>query len=488
MRSNQGISSLLQNNFAFIIFLMFIMISCIIGSIMALGDLSSLSFWLTFVNFVFIIKAVHWITHNWLSPIMQFSVSFLLYSLSGPFAVLYYPGRLPSPFCPPYQISSWLFMVNLSLIGFTTAILFYFLRHGTLGTMESIRSKIDKTIANTPFYLSATILAIIASIGEVINFARIGFFKYSLRSLYYKIFAETHLIIPAERFSIVASGALGLWWSLVPHDSSYKRRLFISWLFLLPVIGLQAGFGNRSGILNPLLAFITGYALFRPLKNLKIYYFALVIVIYCASVLMMVIRNDLLAAIVQHQPMRIDFKQVILRLNPGFTEFGITFGTFSEVLNRWSREPLLGTTYLRDLVSLIPGVFFPFERPKPFSKILIEEEMIYGSQFKQAYEKFGSSVRCSQMANIYINFREIGFIPFYFFLGLFLIYIEALARKRKQLLWVIVYPTSGIIAFVWHTADNWILFPSRIMLGIFLFYIFYLILINFVYNERRENR
>ena len=473
MQSTQSILSLSRSKSTTASFLLIIMIFCIIGSIMAFWGLNILAFWITFVNFVFIIRAVYWITHNWLSSMMQFSVSFFLYSLSGPFAVLYYPGRLPSPFYPPYQVGPWLLMINLSLVGFAAALLLYLLVRQPLWTINHGVGKVDKLISSTPFWFSVTALAITSSIGELINLARIGFFQYPLRSLFYKALAQVSMLIPADRFVLVAAGALGLWWSLSPRDSFHKRRHFISWLFLLPGIAMQGLIANRSGILFPLLAFVTGYTLIKPFKTLKIRYFVAIIVIYFIASLVMAIRNPFFSAIIHNQPLWINVQEVILRCHPAFNEFGVTFGTFSQVIKQWNREPFLGTTYLRDLLSLVPGFLLPFERPKAISKVFIEDEMIYGRSFLQAHREYGSSVRSSQIAIIYINFRELGAVPIHFLLGFLLLALEAQARKRERLFWVTLYPPLALIAFVWHTADNWVLFPSRILMGILILHLFY---------------
>lgn len=487
MQSTQRTLPFSQNKSTITSLLLIIVISCIIGSIMAFYDLDILAFWVTFVNFVLIIRIVYWVTHNWLSPMMQFSVSFFLYSLSGPFAVLYYPGRLPSPFYPPYQVGPWLLMVNLSLIGFATALLLYLSARQPLWTINPRVGKMDKLISSTSFWFSVTALAITASIGEFINFARIGFVRYPLRSLFFKAFRETGMLIPTSKLVLVAAGALGLWWSLSPRDSFRKRQLFISWLCFLPYIAMQVFYADRSGILFPFLVFITGYTLIKPFKILKVRHFIVIVIIYLIASLIMVLRNPFLSMITYNQPLQINTQEVVLRCHPAFNEFGVAFGNFSQVLNRWDRDPLLGTTYLQDLLSIIPRFLRPYEKPKSIFEVFVEDEMIYGKAFWRAYIEYGSGIRSSQIAIIYVNFREFGTIPIYFLLGLFLLAIEAQARKREHLFWIIFYPSLASMTIEWHTAVNWLRSSSRVLAGIFVLYFFYFCLRSTIIKGVREN-
>jgi len=442
-----------------------IFIICIISYVLAEYNFNYASFSLLLINCILLIYIAYLLTRNWFSISVIFAIFFLFYGLSGPFAVLFIPGRLPSPFHPPYQVGAWLQAVNLALAG--CALGFFLVSMETKNILWHIPLKSNNKISSNSFLIASQFLITIASIISWVNIIRIGGIKYPTRSLLLKAIGELFLTPPDAHWAYTGMGALGLWWAKTTKNHNTKKQLIISLILFLPYVMYNILIGERGSLFSAILVFFVGYSLIKPFQVLSIRVIIIAIIVYIINAFIMAHRTYIFRYLSNEGSFMIDINTFYLRLNPGFIEFGNPFGTFSMYINNWDLPPLYGQTYLTDLLILIPRWLYPGEKPKTISMLF--HEQIYGSEFRRGYFTLGAGVGSSAIAVAHANFREPGIFLVYFLISSLIVALERKVRVYPNLFWLLFYVTIAPAAVVWNRVSHIYYYLFYGIIAIFVF-------------------
>jgi len=447
-------------------FLLITFIISVVSLILAEYDFNYTSFLLLLISCMLLIYTAYLLTGNWISISVIFTVFFLLYGLSGPFAVLFTPGRLPSPFYPPYHVGAWLQAVSLALAGIICGFFIgSFMR--TKNLSRQVSSKLDNWILHDSFWIASLFLIVINSTMDWINIIRIGGIAYPTRSLLLKAIGELYLTLPGSYYVYTGMGALGLWWAKITKNHITKKRLIISLILFLPFIVHNILIGERGNLFSAILSFFVGYSLIKPFRVLSIRIIIIAIIVYIINAFIMAHRTYMFEWLSNKGSFIIDKNTFYLRLNPGFVEFGVSFGTFNTYLNNWNSSPLYGQTYWTDLLTLIPNWLYPGEKPKSISRLF--HEQIYGDVFARAHHTLGAGVGSSAIAVAHANFREPGIFFVYFLISILIVALEHKVRICPNLFWLLFYVTIAPAAIVWNRVSHIYYYLFHGIIGIFVF-------------------
>jgi len=442
------------------------LIISIISSSLAAYDFNQASFMLLLISCVLLIYAAYLLTRNWVSISVIFTVFFLLYGLSGPFAVLFTPGRLPSPFYPPYHVGPWLQSVNLAFAGIVLGFFMgSFMR--TKNLLWQVPFKSDNWISRDSFWVASLFLIVIASMMNWINIIRIGGIAYPTRALLLKTIGELFFTLPGDYYVYTGMGALGLWWAKITKNHITKKRLIISLILFLPFIVYNVLIGERGNLFSAILSFFIGYSLVKPFQVLSIRIIIIVIIAYIINAFIMTHRTYIFRWLSKEGFFMIDKDTFYLRLNPGFLEFSVSFGTFNAYLNNWDSPPLYGQTYWTDLLTLIPRWLYPGEKPKSISSLF--HEQIYGNVFAHAHRTLGVGVGSSAIAVAHANFREPGIFFVYFLITTLIVALERKVKICPNLFWLLFYVTIAPAAIVWNRVSHIYYYLFYGIISIFVF-------------------
>lgn len=407
------------------------------------------AFMLLCVAFICSIILLRQLWGSWVTLSHLFLTAFALYTVSGPFEVLFGSGKLP-PFLPPFYVREWFIDSALAVMGFTWAMLLFRLTY---------RLQQVPTVRDIEYMQIAAILMLFATIGESINLMRAGGIATLLagKAAYQAATADVKLTFPTPSFALVAFAFLGIHYSsrFVQSHTDRGAQHTGGWLFIVigvPLLLVHLILGQRLEIASYIVAFLLGYTYRTAIKRFPARWAVGLLLIYLILSPLYGFRwafpmwmsgktIDLPADTVR--------KLLLSSLNPAVNEFGSPFGNYSIMMQTGITELYYGSTFLRDLTVVIPGFLYPGEKPK---SITYEFRDKFFADWSLRSRISGTAF--SSLLEARINFGDLGAPIVFFVYGSLLAVFEILRNRCPSPWFAALYCTFGLFALVVHRSST----------------------------------
>lgn len=412
----------------------------------------------------------------------------VLYGLSGPINVTWGEG-LHSIFSKPYNTNEFLVAYAIANIGFINGFSLYSLISKYKHNKIENESKLIKLNLNVIYKLIA-LLAIIATIFEIINLIRVGGIMTLFRgkAYYQGLIATLFLTLPSDIFMNISFCFLGLYIGILIYNGEkipFSKILIIG-IVSSPYIMLNVILGKRGVLVSLFLFLFIGITYFRPIKRIKP---KLVLILITAYVFMTFLyaNRAIVPLLLEDRSafMELAFKKerMIKALNPGVSEFGAAFGNYSEFYTKYRSNfsSRLGETYVKGLVVPIPSFIYPGEKPIQITYEFRDEFFI-----SEASRSSIASTGFSSILEAYMNFNYIGIFLVYLAIGYFLQKMDRYF-KYKSLSWAIMYISSFSFTLSFHRSAFGDIFGTVFLrLIVLLFFMFFMKLFQFKNESNRS--
>ncbi len=380
---------------------------------------------------------------SWLTLSHLFTVAFALYTLSGPFEVVFGTGRI-EPFAPPFFTNPWLIDGATALLGYGWGC-YLVIASWNRSAIYPLRTPVDASAI-------AKWLVLFAVLGEGINLWRAGGITTLLagKAVYQAAVADLGLTVPTTTIATLGFAFLGLTYS---STFSVKKHSQLQVMLLgLPLLGAHLFLGQRQSLATYLLTFLLGYSYRNPLKRLRWKWFLWVFFVYSLFSFLFAFRwafplwlkgsavnvtSDMIA------------QQTLHAMNPATNEFGAPFGNYTTLRQSGDHDLQFGATYLRGLATVIPGFLYPGEKPP---SITYE----FRDRFFPA-EALRSRIAGTAFSSILearLNFGDVGPGIVYFLMGSFLILMELIKLRCSSMWFAAFYCTLAEFAIRVHRSDT----------------------------------
>lgn len=437
---------------------MIVSIWCIATSLCALASITASVYEQYAVALVFLCLAfigslitVRRLWKNWVTLAHLFLTAFALYTLSGPFEVLFGAGEIP-PFSPPFYVREWFIDSAIAVTSFTWAMLFWRL---------TCRLRYEPTIRAIDYMQVALLLILLATAGEILNLARAGGISILLegKAVYQAATADIKLTVPTSSFALLAFAFLGI------HYGSQRIQLYgvttrgalrygglLFFALSAPLFLIHLILGQRLEIASYAAAFLLGYTYRTTVKRFPLRWVAVLLLVYL-----------LLAPLYGFRwafPMWISGRTVDLppdtvrkllfsSLNPAVNEFGSPFGNYSLMMQTGVGELYYGSTFLRDLTVVIPSFLYPGEKP-----ISITHEFRDRFFADWSLRSRISGTAFSSVLEARMNFGDLGTLVVFFTYGSLFAVLEILRNRYSSPWFAAFYCSFGLFALVVHRSST----------------------------------
>jgi hypothetical protein len=388
---------------------------------------------------------------SWMTLSHLFLTAFALYTLSGPFEVLFGSGAIP-PFSPPFYVREWLVDSAIAAASFMWAMLLWGMTY---------RLRHNLTIRAIGYMQIALLLILLATAGEFLNLIRAGGISILLagKAVYQAATADIKLTFPTSSFALLAFAFLGIhhsWQSLQLHSGIGKgAQRSNDLLFLVlcaPLLLVHLILGQRLEIASYVAAFLLGYTYRAPVERFPTRWAVGLLLVYLLLSPLYGFRwafplwisgkaVDLPAETVQ--------KLLLSSLNPAVNEFGAPFGNYSLMMQAGITDLYYGSTFLRDLTVVIPGFLYPGEKP---TSVTYEFRNRFFADW--SFRSRISGTAFSSLLEARMNFGDLGALLVFFVYGSLLAALEVL-RNRCESPWLAAFYCSfGLFALVVHRSST----------------------------------
>ncbi|MFC6920915.1 hypothetical protein, partial [Meiothermus taiwanensis] len=352
MRGVRGVLLLLATNF-----LAFLSLGI---SLSAPEYLLGLSLVFTLTSLLCLLAALRVLWGSWLTLSHVFVLFFALYTLSGPYEILYGSGQI-APFSPPFFLKEWLADASVGIMAFSFGT---FLIRLTVPLRAFNRATL---LAKPDPYRFAVALMLIASSSELINLVRVGTSALLAgKAVYQSEVSELALTLPSPIFALLAFGFLGLGLANFPTRKALVL-LFYFLIIALPLLVIHLILGQRLELAMYLIALALGRYYYYPIIRFPTRLLFIGLLLYSIFVPLYAFRWAF-PKLISGEEITLsqeDSKKLILSsLNPALNEFGSPFGNYSTFLQSGNFELLWGKSYLNDLTVAIPNFLYPGEKPE----------------------------------------------------------------------------------------------------------------------------
>lgn len=427
------------------------------------------------VMFIFFVKSVVGSYTNMSVFFVGFSA---LYGLSGPINVIWGDG-LHSIFSLPYHVSPFIFSYSIASIGLIIGILIYNITKNTSESTKLIkvneaRYKLIKK--RSIIYLISTVLALSASLFEIINLYRIGGIGllFKGKAIYQSLTAGLSLTLPSTELIIVSFALIGLYLSISDANfvgkSILRTKILLFSVYSLPYLLIKLILGQRGVLLSLFLCIFAGTTYFKPIKRIKPKLFVLLLTFYLA--MSFIYANRAIVPIIPENPklfveMAFTKERFIKALNPGSSEFGAAFGNFSEFYNKYNTKfmPQLGFSYIKGLVVPIPSFIYPGQKPTQVTYEFRDEFFI-----SEASRGTIAGTGFSSILEAYMNFHYLGVFMIYTIVGYFLQKVD-FEYRYKSIFTMALYLASISLTISYHRSDFGTIFASVFLRGLVILFI-----------------
>ncbi|GIV17135.1 MAG: hypothetical protein KatS3mg022_2570 [Armatimonadota bacterium] len=388
---------------------------------------------------------------SWVTLSHLFLTAFTLYTLSGPFEILFGSGAIP-PFSPPFYVREWLVDSAIAAVSFMWAILLWGMTY---------RPRHNVTIRTIGYMRIALLLILFATAGEFLNLIRAGGISILLagKAVYQAATADIKLTFPTSSFALLAFAFLGIHhsWRFAQSHSGISKgsQSFDDLLFLVlctPLLLVHLILGQRLEIASYVAAFVLGCTYRAPVERFPTRWAVGLLLVYLLLSPLYGFRwafplwisgkaVDLPAETVQ--------KLLLSSLNPAVNEFGSPFGNYSLVMQAGIADLYYGSTFLRDLTVAIPGFLYPGEKP---TSITYEFRDRFFADWSSRSRISGTAF--SSLLEARMNFGDLGALLVFFAYGSLLAVLEILRNRYESPWFAAFYCSFGLFALVVHRSST----------------------------------
>jgi len=419
--------------------------------LLALGTLGLSAYeqprWSWFLAFVTMLALLVMLRHTWgswntLSHL--FVVFLMLYTLSGPFEVLFGSGEIP-PFQPPFATSAWLTDVAMAGIGFTIGTLFIRLVWARPSAWKPFSQRLNLFGWALAFLCAGTL-------SEMVNLMRAGGISTLLagKAVYQAMTVEVRLTLPSSILAMIGFAFSGLY--LSSSGSGRSRAIMLLMLCASPLLVIHLLMGQRLQIASYTLAFLLAltYPLSIPRFPAKAIAIALFLYLFIAPLYGFRWAFPMWFS---GQPIELPPETArrlfLSSLNPAVNEFGSPFGNYSLQLQAGYDDFLYGSSYLRELTTVIPSFLYPGEKPQSLT-------YEFRDRFFPAWS-MRSRVAGTAFSNILearLNFADYGPVLVFFFYGILLALMEGQRAQSGSIWFAVFYSTFTLWAMTVHRSTT----------------------------------
>lgn len=406
--------------------------------------LLGLSLVLTLTSLLCLLATLRVLWGSWLTLSHAFVLFFALYTLSGPYEILYGSGQI-APFSPPFAMANWLADASVGIIAFSLGI---FLVRLLLPIRES--SRIAMPAKPHPHFF-AVVLMLMATSSELINLARVGTSALLAgKAVYQSEVSELTLTLPSSIFALLAFGFLGLGLAKRPIR---KTLALLSYFLIiaLPLLIIHLLLGQRLELAMYLIALGLGRYYYHPLTRFPTRVLLIGLLIYLIFAPLYAFRwaFPLLISGEEISLAQDSQRLVLSSLNPALNEFGAPFGNYSTFMQRDDFELLWGKSYLMDLTVAIPSFLYPGEKPQ---SILYEFRDTFFSDWAKNSTIAGTAF--SSLLEARWNFGDLGPLIVFFSYGLLLGMLERLRLQTHSLWFASFYTSFSMFVLIVHRSST----------------------------------
>jgi len=358
-----------------------------------------------------------------------------LYGLSGPISVEWGEGLSPI-FPRPLHTEFFLLHYSLAVIGLSIG--FLLIASGGKVYEEKVAAL---NIKRLNLEKTALILAILASLMEMVNFLRVGGFGRLLagKASYQSAVSNLTGTLPSLNMLLLSVAFLGLSFAAGTTVFKKTRNKFIAWIILsAPVWMSLIVLGKRGALLRIFLILFVAASFFKPIKKIKKKWVVVFLSVYVALAFLGGIRSSLALSlatgnwdVVSNRISQSGFW--IKALNPATNEFGAPFGNFNTYVLSGDRRLKFGETYLKGMTVVIPRFVWP-NKPQTATYEFRDTHFAYearrGSIAGTAY---------SSILEAFVNFGSIGVFGIYLLVAFALGWLDNRRNKTKSLAFSIFY-------------------------------------------------
>lgn len=403
-----------------------------------------LSLALTLASLLCLLATLRVLWGSWLTLSHVFVLFFALYTLSGPYEILYGSGQI-GPFSPPFAVANWLADASVGIIAFSLGI---FLVRLLFPIRESNRVAVP-TKPHPHFF--AIVLMLMATSSELANLARVGTSALLAgKAVYQSEVSELGLTLPSSTFSLLAFGFLGL--GLSKHLTRKTLALLFCFLIIAsPLLTIHLLLGQRLELAMYLVTLGLARYYYHPLTRFPTRVFLIGLLIYLIFAPLYAFRWAF-PLLISGEGVSLDQdsrRLFLSSLNPALNEFGAPFGNYSIFMQRGDPEPLWGKSYLMDLTVAIPGFLYPGEKPQ---SIVYEFRDAFFSDWASSSAIAGTAF--SSLLEARWNFGDLGPLIVFLFYGLLLGMVERLRLKTHSIWFAAFYTSFSMFALTVHRSST----------------------------------
>ncbi|MEJ5252655.1 MAG: hypothetical protein WHX60_12285 [Armatimonadota bacterium] len=380
---------------------------------------------------------------SWITISALFGFFFLLYTLSGPYEILFGSGEIP-PFSPPFYVQQWLTDASFAVMGICWGAICVRLSRRLIPAGSELRPRLHLGTC-------AILLMAAATLSEMVNMARAGGPSVLLagKAIYQAQTADIQLTLPSATVALVAFSFWGLYYASALRRPRIASAGFV--VLAMPLLGIHLLLGQRLEIASYLFAFLLGFTYRKPLTRFPWKLALLGAGLYLAMAPLYGFRW-VFPLIISGQ--RVDIERSSARqllfssLNPAVNEFGGAFGNYSIFLQTGEQELLYGKSYLTGLLGIVPGFLFPGEKPK---SITYE----FRDRFfpEQAQRSRIAGTAFSSLLEARMNFGTSGVFFVFSLWGALLAFVEKLRQETQSVWYAVFYSTLAQLAMIFHRSS-----------------------------------
>lgn len=412
---------------------------------------------------------------SWITVSALFGFFFSVYTLSGPFEVLFGSGGI-RPFSPPFYVQEWLTDASLAVMGICWGMMCVRFSRRLAPVDGELRPRL-----NLGTYATALMAA--ATLSEIINMIRAGGPSVLLagKAVYQAQTADLRFTLPSATVALVAFSFRGLYYANTRRIAWIVPGSFT--LFALPLLGIHLVLGQRLEIASYLLAFLLGFTYRKPLIRFPWRWALLGVGLYLVIAPLYGFRW-VFPLIISGQHVEIEAstagRLLFSSLNPAANEFGGTFGNYSTYLQTGEQELLYGKSYLTGLLEVLPSFLFPGEKPKA---ITYEFRDRFFPQQAQRSRIAGTAF--SSLLEARMNFGTSGVFLVFSLWGTLLAFVEKLKQETQSVWYAVFYSTLAQLAMIFHRSSAGGLIGGYLWVAVILGMVW---TVRLIWNHRLEHK
>lgn len=450
---------------------------CLVSAILLASiGLIDITLALLIIASIVLVKIIKDMTQNYIT----FSVLFVIFHVAyGLFGVVskYWFNQLSATYGNSFIYSPYLILYGLCTLALLVGVILANYKYRDNIKIKDQKEVIDKTEDmkfNKYFLFVAYCGFALASIFEIINFARVGGLPtlMSGKAIYQAAVDELVLTLPTQYIFQMALASFALYMIIgKTNDKKIKIRTFIiAFILSAPYLAMIFLLVRRGIILAIGLILLVALFYIKPLKRLNLKFVIILIIAYLLVGFLYSVRDDIGVIFTDFDKFKEEFNlnRVIRNLNPAMSEFGCTYGNFNKFYIIDDHNWLYGKSYIEGLVHFIPSYLYVGEKPQMITYTFRDKYFPQKSEISSI-----ASTGFSSMLEAYWNFGYLGSI-IYVLYGYLIVFLDKRIKTKNY--FCMLFSLSIIpIVYVFHRSDFGHVFSELIMavFEIVFIYFFY---------------